>query len=113
MSWIAVAGPFASGGADAAGRAANLRRMNDAAVRLFDLCRTLVMGVEMALPMVEAAGDERYGDSPKPLSNALVARCDALLRTGGASVGADEQAALMAAAGKPVYRRLEDVPAHS
>ena len=110
MNWIAVAGPYASGGADAEARAANLREMNEAALRLFERGWIPVIGVNMALPMVEAAGEARYGEILQPLSNALVERCDALLRIGGPSVGADQEAALIRAAGKPVYARLEDVP---
>lgn len=114
MNWIAVAGPYSSGGADAGARAANLRAMNEAAAALFDRGWTPVIGVNMAIPVIaaanEAAGEDRFGEIMQPLSNALVARCDAILRIGGASVGADAEVEIVAARGGAVYRRLEDVP---
>jgi hypothetical protein len=41
---------------------------------------------------------------------ALVGRCDACLRIGGPSQGADEMVALAKAHGRGVYYRIEDVP---
>ena len=111
MKWIAVAGPYTSGGADGARRAANLRAMNEAAAALFDRGWALVIGVNMALPMIDAAGEDRFAEIMQPLSNALVSRCDAILRIGGPSAGADAEVEIVEAAGGAVYRRLEDVPA--
>ncbi|CAA9253632.1 MAG: hypothetical protein AVDCRST_MAG93-1862 [uncultured Chloroflexia bacterium] len=54
--WIMVSGPYSSGGADAAQRAQNLRLMNEAAVTLFRAGHVPIIGVNMALPMIEAAG---------------------------------------------------------
>jgi hypothetical protein len=45
-----------------------------------------------------------------PLSLALAERCDAVLRIGGPSAGADAEAARFAAAGKPVFRDVAEVP---
>jgi hypothetical protein len=45
-----------------------------------------------------------------PLSLALAARCDAVLRIGGPSRGADDEVALFTARGLPVFRRVEDLP---
>jgi hypothetical protein len=41
----------------------------------------------------------------------LVAKCDAVLRIGGPSAGADEMVALARRHGKAVYLSLEEVPA--
>jgi hypothetical protein len=43
-------------------------------------------------------------------SRRLVAKCDACLRIGGASVGADEMVAITHSQGKPVYFSLDEVP---
>lgn len=110
MSWIAVAGPYSTGGADAATRAARLRAMNEAAAAVFDKGWTPVIGVNMALPVIDAAGDARFAEIMQPLSNALVARCDAILRIGGASVGADEEVGIVRSNGGAVYRDIADVP---
>ena len=45
-----------------------------------------------------------------PLSLALVDRCDACLRIGGPSTGADQEAARFRATGRPVYGGLAEVP---
>jgi hypothetical protein len=110
--WIMVAGPYSSGAADAAARAANLRRLNEAAVALFRAGHVPVIGVNMALPMIDAAGGTpaAYDELMLSLSLTLVERCDACLRIGGPSPGADEEVKRFEAAGRPVYRALEEVP---
>ena len=45
-----------------------------------------------------------------PLSLALAERCDACLRVGGPSKGADDEMERFRAAGKPVYRTLSEIP---
>ena len=69
--------------------------------------------MNMALPMVDAAGgsDADYEAIMSPVSLALVERCDACLRIGGPSRGADEEVDRFVAANRPVYRRLGEVPA--
>lgn len=106
-----VAGPYASGGADAEGRAANLAALNRAALAMFRLGHVPVIGVNMALPVIAAAGTPAYDEIMLPLSLALAERCDACLRVGGASAGADAEVARFRAAGKPVFFALEEIPA--
>lgn len=108
--WILVAGPYTSGSADATGRAANLRALNRAALILFRMGYVPVIGVNLALPIIEAAGAEAFAEIMMPLSLALAERCDACLKIGGQSNGADAEAERVRALGKPVYLRLEDVP---
>jgi hypothetical protein len=108
--WIMVAGPYATGARDAAGRAENLAARNRAALALFRAGHVPVIGVSLALPIIDAAGPQAYDEIMMPLSLALTDRCDACLRVEGASRGADDEAERFRAAGKPVYRRLEDVP---
>ena len=110
--WIMVAGPYSSGGADAQQRAANLRALNEAAVVLFRAGHVPVIGVNLALPMIEAAGghDAAYQQIMMPVSLALADRCDACLRVGGPSKGADEEMQRFAARGQPVYRSVLEVP---
>ena len=45
-----------------------------------------------------------------PVSRRLVAECDACLRSGGPSAGADEMVAITRQLGKAVYFSLDDVP---
>ena len=107
--WIMISGPYRSGAPTEADRAANLRAMNEAALALFRLGHVPVIGVNMALPVIEAGGD--YDEVMMPLSLALAGRCDACLRIGGRSEGADDEAERFRARGLPVFGRLEDVPA--
>ncbi|WP_198372149.1 DUF1937 family protein [Roseomonas rosulenta] len=110
-----VAGPYASGGADAPTRAARLAAMNRAALALFRRGHIPVIGVNMALPVIVAAqgrddAGDAYAEVMQPLSLALAERCDAILRLPGESAGADEELARFEAAGKPVFRAVEDIP---
>ena len=108
--WIMVAGPYTSGGADEATRAARLAGMNRAALTLFRMGHTPVIGVNMALPVIAAGAGDAFDEVMMPLSLALAERCDAVLRIGGPSAGADAELARFAAAGKPVFRSIEEVP---
>ena len=108
--WIMVAGPYDSGAADEAARAANLRVLNAAGLALFRRGHVPVIGVNLALPVIAEAGPDAYAEIMLPLSLALAERCDACLRIGGASAGADAEVARFAARGLPVYRRIEEIP---
>jgi diadenosine tetraphosphate (Ap4A) HIT family hydrolase len=109
--WIMVAGPYSSGAADAAGRAANLAALNRAALALARAGHVPVVGVNAALPLIDLAAEPAaYDELMMPISLALADRCDACLRFGGPSDGADAEAARFRAAGKPVYLALADVP---
>ena len=68
------------------------------------------------MPLSEHAGSAGIGDAVfnevfHPISRRLVAKCDACLRIGGASAGADEMAAITRGLGKSVYFSISDVPA--
>jgi hypothetical protein len=110
--WIMLAGPYSAGHADAATRAVRLAAMNQAALAVFRRGHVPVIGVNMALPVIAAAGDtpDAFEEVMMPLSLALAERCDACLRLGGASAGADAEVARFRAAGKPVFFALDDVP---
>ena len=110
MSWVMIAGPYSSGGANPAQRAANLTAMNAAALSVFEKVHTPVIGVNMALPIINLAGEDRFEEIMMPVSLALADRCDAILRIGGVSAGADQEVERMKAAGKQVFRCVDDVP---
>ncbi|WPB86113.1 DUF1937 family protein [Sediminicoccus rosea] len=111
--WIMLAGPYSTGNADAETRAARLVALNRAALEVFRRGHVPVIGVNMALPLIAAAGNTEaaHAEVMMPLSLALAERCDACLRLGGASVGADAEVARFRAAGKPVFFALDEVPA--
>ncbi len=108
--WIMISHPYRSMSDDPDVWAANLQAMNEVAVQLFDRGHVPVIGVNAALPIIEAAGSDRYDEIMMPLALSLLERCDAVLRVGGYSKGAEEEAERTRATGKPVYFSLEEVP---
>ena len=108
--WIMIAGPYTSGGASPEERARRLRAMNECAVRVFEKGHTPVIGVNMALPVIDAAGTERFDELMMPISLAMAERCDAVLRIGGPSTGADDEVARIERNGGFVYHSVDDVP---
>ena len=114
---ILVAGPYRSGtGDDPALIAANVAAMTDAALQLFRAGHLPVLGEWFALPLIEHAGSAGIGDAVfneifHPVSRRLVAQCDACLRIGGPSAGADEMVGLARQHGRAVYFSLAEVPA--
>lgn len=116
---ILVAGPYRSGtNDDPVLIARNAAAMTETSLRLFRAGHLPVMGEWYALPLIEHAGSVAVGDPAfneifHPISRRLVAKCDACLRIGGASAGADEMVALARQHGKAVYFSLEEVPSAS
>jgi hypothetical protein len=113
---ILVAGPYRSGtNDDPALIAKNVEAMTECSLRLFRSGHLPVMGEWFALPLIEHAGSTRIGDAAfneifHPISRRLVSKCDACLRIGGASVGADEMVALAQSFGKTIFRSVDEVP---
>jgi hypothetical protein len=113
---VLVAGPYRSGtGDDPQKLAANVDAMNQAALAVFRRGHLPVTGEALALPLIELAGSERIGDAVfdeifHPIARRLLARCDAVLRTGGASAGADEMVALALEQGKLVSTSVDELP---
>ena len=113
---ILIAGPYRSGtNDDPELMAENVRAMNRIALRLFRAGHLPMVGEWLALPLVETAGSQRVGDEAfteifHPIAHALAERCDACLRIGGPSTGADEMVKLAEARGQQVFYRVEDVP---
>jgi hypothetical protein len=111
--WIMIGGPYGTGAKNAVGHAANLARMNEAALALFRKGHVPIIGVNLALPVIAAAGGGSTAEAEimMPLSLALADRCDAFLRIGGPSVGADQEMERFVAAGKRVFRSAEEIAA--
>jgi hypothetical protein len=105
-----VAGPYRSGAGGAAGRAANLRILNEAALAVFRRGHLPVIGVNLALPVIEVAGAESFDEIMMPVSLAVAERCDAVLRIGGPSGGANEEMERFRERGLPVFHALDEIP---
>jgi hypothetical protein len=114
---ILVAGPYRSGtNDDPVLIQRNVDAMTETSLALFRRGHLPVMGEWFALPLIEHAGSTGVGDAIfdeifHPISRRLVAKCDACLRIGGPSAGADEMVTLAREAGAAVYLSIDDVPA--
>jgi hypothetical protein len=113
---ILVAGPYRSGTDDDPVKInGNLTAMEAWALPIFRAGHIPIIGEWLALPLIARAGSTRIGDAPfteifHPIAERLVARCDGILRIGGASAGADEMVRLARELGRAVYHGIEQVP---
>ena len=105
-----IAGPYRTGAKSEADREANLLALNRAAYQVFRKGHVPVIGVNLALPVIQAAGSRAYDAIMMPLSLALAERCDAILRLEGWSPGADEEVERVRARGGRVYQSVEEIP---
>lgn len=105
-----VSGPYRSGSTDPKIWSSNLRKMNDAAYEVMRKGHVPIIGVNMALPIIEAAGAQNYEDIMMPMSLRLAERCDAILRMGGASKGADEELEQFQRRGLKVFHQVDEIP---
>lgn len=110
---ILIAGPYTSGARTDAARAANLRAMNEAALAVFQRGHTPLIGVNAVQPIIDVAGPDSFESLMMPICLELAARCDAVLRIGGPSRGADDEVDAVARAGGRVFRSLKEIPAGS
>jgi hypothetical protein len=108
--WIMIAGPYRSGSSDPRVWADNLRQLNLAAYAVFQKGHVPIVGVNLALPIIECAGQERYDAIMMPLSLQLTERCDAVLRIGGASDGADQEVRRFEERGLKLFKSIDEVP---
>lgn len=113
---ILVAGPYRSGtGDDPEKMARNVAVMEAYALPLFRAGHVPMLGEWVALPLTHLAGSQGVGDAAfteifHPVAERLLARCDAVLRVGGASQGADLMVQVARERGLAVFTALRDVP---
>jgi hypothetical protein len=113
---ILVAGPYRSGtNDDPALIEANVAAMTQASLELFRLGHLPVMGEWFALPLIDAAGSTAIGDGIfdeifHPVAERVLAKCDACLRIGGPSEGADRMVDVATGLGKTVFHDIAAIP---
>lgn len=112
---VLVAGPYRSGTNDNPVLiASNLAAMNRVALQLFRAGHLPVLGEWSALPLIQTAGSKNRGDEIfneifHPVSKMLVRHCDACLRIGGPSAGADAMVELARSYGQPIFYSVEEL----
>jgi hypothetical protein len=113
---ILVAGPYRGGtNDDPVLIQRNVDAMEDMALAVFRRGHLPVLGEWFALPLLKHAGSKKIGDPIfdeifHPIARELIGKCDAVLRIGGASSGADDMVATGQKLGKKIYRALEEIP---
>ncbi len=108
--WIMISGPYRSASKDPKIWEQNLKRMNEEAYQVFLKGHIPVIGVNMALPIIEAAGEDHYDELMMPMSMPLAEHCNAVYRLPGDSIGADKEVGHFKEARKPIYYSLEEIP---
>lgn len=113
---ILVAGPYRSGTNDNPHLIeANVKAMTDTALELYRMGHMPVLGEWFALPLIEAVGSKQVGDKIfndifHPIAVKLIDHCDAVLRIGGTSTGADEMVKTAQAKGKIIFLNKSKIP---
>lgn len=113
---ILVAGPYRSGTNDDPKLIeANVQAMTQTALQLYRMGHMPVLGEWFALPLIDAAGSKQMGDAIfnemfHPVAVKLIERCDAVLRIGGPSSGADEMINTGKAKGKIIFQSISEIP---
>jgi hypothetical protein len=113
---ILIAGPYRSGtNDDPALIRQNVELMESYSLPIFRAGHIPILGEWLALPLAALAGSQKIGDEAfnevfHPIAVRLLAKCDAVLRVGGPSVGADEMVRVGQSIGLKIYNSLQEVP---
>src|SRR5712671_2695933 len=113
---ILIAGPYRSGtNDDPALIQKNVQEMESYALPIFRAGHIPILGEWLALPLVDLAGSRKIGDEAfseifHPIAVRLLENCDAVLRVGGPSAGADEMVRVGRSLGLTIYSALAEIP---
>ena len=112
---ILVAGPYRSGTDDDPKLIEkNVQAMSETALKIYKMGHLPVLGEWFALPLIATAGSREMGDEVwnelfHPVAIRLINKCDAVLRIGGASNGADEMVKVGQEKGKRIFPSVEEI----
>jgi hypothetical protein len=113
---ILIAGPYRSGtNDDPVLIHENVARMESYALPIFRAGHIPALGEWIALPLVNLAGSKKAGDDAfneifHPVAVRLLTKCDAVLRVGGPSAGADEMVRIGRSLGLKIYTDVAEIP---
>jgi hypothetical protein len=104
---VMVAGPYSAPTDEE--RKHNLKKINQAAVQVYERGHIPVVGVNAALPVVEAGIFNDHYDVIMDISKALAEKCDAILCL-GTSRGVEMEKEIFLRKGLPVYEDVTTLP---
>jgi len=113
---ILIAGPYRSGtNDDPVLIQKNMETMESHALPIFRAGHIPLLGEWLALPLVNLAGSKHIGDEAfnqvfHPIAVRLLEKCDAVLRVGGRSAGADEMVRIGRELGLNIYTDPGEIP---
>ena len=113
---ILIAGPYRAGtNDDPVLMHSNVAAMESYALPIFRAGHIPLLGEWLALPLVNLAGSKRIGDETfneifHPIAVRLLDKCDAVLRVGGPSAGADEMVHIGRELGLKIYTDPAEIP---
>jgi hypothetical protein len=113
---ILIAGPYRSGTNDDPSLIRkNVQEMESYALPIFRAGNIPLLGEWLALPLVELAGSTKIGDAAfneifHPIAVRILEKCDAVLRVGGPSAGADEMVRVGRTLGLKIYSKVTEIP---
>jgi hypothetical protein len=113
---ILIAGPYRSSTNDDPELIrGNVQQMESYALPIFRAGHIPILGEWLALPLAHLAGSKTIGDDAfaeifHPIAIRLLEKCDAVLRVGGASAGADEMVRIGRQLGLTVYTNPTTIP---
>jgi hypothetical protein len=113
---ILIACPYRSGtNDDPALMKKNVEEMESYALPIFRAGHIPILGEWLALPLVALCGSKKVGDDAfnevfHPIAVRLLEKCEAVLRVGGASSGADEMVRVGRSLGLAIYTSLAEIP---
>ena len=105
-----IAGPYTSGSKDKERWKQNHKEMNRVAYEVHLKGHIPVIGVNVALPIIETVGFDKFEELMMPISLAMAERCDAVLRIGSTSKGADQEVEIFKAKGQTIYYSIDEIP---
>ena len=112
---ILIAGPYRSGtNDDPALIQKNVELMQSYALPIFRAGHIPILGEWLALPLVELAGSKKIGDYAfteifHPIATRLLEKCNAVLRVGGPSAGADEMVRVGRSLGLQIFTSAGEI----
>jgi len=113
---ILIAGPYRSGtNDDPVLIQNNVDLMESYALAIFRSGHIPILGEWLALPLLRLAGSGKIGDDAfnevfHPVAVRLLEKCQAVLRVGGSSAGADEVVRIGRERGLKIYHSLAEIP---